>query len=207
MIHETIFSSVQVSKLTKPARLLYIGMIILGDDSGRLRGSPAFLRSRIFPYDDDIKLKDVENWRNEVIKEKLVDLYSNSLSSNLDEFIVHPNWKKYQSLRSDRIKESKIPSPNDIEPKSEYSKEFESFWKEYPRKVGKGAAWKVWKKIKGANKLFMAIVQSVKNHKDNDPQWKKEKGIFIPHPSTFLNQARWEDEINTPLGSGKYKGL
>ena len=26
------------------------------------------------------------------------------------------------------------------------------------------------------------------------PDWKKNGGQFIPHPSTWLNNRRWEDE-------------
>ncbi len=204
MIHEALFSSGQVSKLTRNARLLYIGMIVLGDDGGRLRGTPAFLRSRIFPYNDDISLDSIEKWRDEIVKEKLIMLYG----SGLDEFISHPNWKKYQTLRSDRFKDSKLPPPNERDPKSEYSKEFEMFWSSYPRKIGKGFAWKAWKKISGVKKIYEVIIESVEKHKTKDSQWKKEKGVFIPHPATFLNQSRWEDEFNATLsGSGKYKGL
>lgn len=28
----------------------------------------------------------------------------------------------------------------------------------------------------------------------NSKQWTKDNGQFIPHPSTWLNQSRWEDE-------------
>src|SRR5690606_21528255 len=27
-------------------------------------------------------------------------------------------------------------------------------------------------------------------------QWVKDGGVFIPHPTTWLNQQRWEDEID-----------
>jgi hypothetical protein len=27
-----------------------------------------------------------------------------------------------------------------------------------------------------------------------DPQWLKDKGQFIPHPTTYLNNAGWLDE-------------
>ena len=27
-------------------------------------------------------------------------------------------------------------------------------------------------------------------------EWKKENGKYIPHPTTWLNQKRWEDELN-----------
>lgn len=71
---------------------------------------------------------------------------------------------------------------------------FEEFWKTYPRKVGKGAAQRAWhntRKIRPAN-----IVAIVESHK-RSPAWIKEDGQFIPHPATWLNQHRWEDEVKT----------
>ena len=67
------------------------------------------------------------------------------------------------------------------------------FWNAYPRKVGKGAAEKVWSKLKGDEELFTKILTAVDNQK-NGESWLKENGIYIPHPATWLNQKRWEDE-------------
>ena len=38
------------------------------------------------------------------------------------------------------------------------------------------------------------IVKSVEEHKLSD-QWLRDNGQFIPHPQTWLNQRRWEDEV------------
>lgn len=71
--------------------------------------------------------------------------------------------------------------------------QFSIFWTNYPRKVGKGAAEKIWAKMKGDEELFQKIMIAVENQKMGE-SWKKENGIYIPHPSTWLNQRRWEDE-------------
>lgn len=71
--------------------------------------------------------------------------------------------------------------------------QFSIFWNLYPRKVGKGAAEKVWSKLKGDEAMFQKILEAVENQKTGE-SWKKERGIYIPHPSTWLNQKRWEDE-------------
>ena len=31
---------------------------------------------------------------------------------------------------------------------------------------------------------------------EKSEQWKKDDGQFIPHPTTFLNGERWNDEID-----------
>jgi len=71
---------------------------------------------------------------------------------------------------------------------------FAIFWRAYPRKVGKGAAERVWVKLKATDELFQKILEAVEAQKKGE-SWQKEGGIYIPHPSTWLNQRRWEDEV------------
>lgn len=81
---------------------------------------------------------------------------------------------------------------------SAYPPDFETFWKAYPRKVGKGAALAAWQK---ARKLAepARIVASL------DRKWPEQK--FIPHPATFLNQRRWEDEIRVAQPVNIFEGM
>ena len=39
------------------------------------------------------------------------------------------------------------------------------------------------------------MLEAIEKHKASS-QWQKDGGQFIPHPATWLNQERWEDEIN-----------
>lgn len=75
-----------------------------------------------------------------------------------------------------------------------YSEEFESLWKEYPKKVGKGGAYRAWNKIKPDKATLDRMIESVRSQKKSE-QWKREGGQFIPNPETWLNQRRWEDEV------------
>lgn len=70
---------------------------------------------------------------------------------------------------------------------------FESFWKQYPNKKAKADAMKAWKKIKPAASLLAKILASLEVAKSSDG-WKKDGGRFVPHPATWLNGRRWEDE-------------
>lgn len=77
---------------------------------------------------------------------------------------------------------------HDLEPSA--PSDFDSFWKHYPRKVGKGAAERAWKKLQpSVSVIVAALAWQVKSE-----QWTKDNGQFIPHPATYLNQRRWEDE-------------
>lgn len=70
---------------------------------------------------------------------------------------------------------------------------FDTFWREYPRKVGKGDARKKFAKAltKTSFDNIMAALRRVKA----SAQWTKDGGQFIPHPATWLNQERWDDEV------------
>ncbi|MFA7087291.1 MAG: hypothetical protein WC145_11550, partial [Aliarcobacter sp.] len=93
-------------------------------------------------------------------------------------------------VESDATKTSKVTQ----------SDQFDQFWAIYPRKVGKQAVFKIWTKLNPDKDLFGKILQAVEKHKQSE-QWTKDNGQFIPNPSTWLNQGRWDDEL--PQGNGK----
>ncbi len=78
---------------------------------------------------------------------------------------------------------------------------FDEFWKAYPKKVGKGAAIRAWKKIRPGAELRATMIAAVVKQKVSD-QWRKERGQYIPHPATWLNQMRWEDEPTSTVMAG-----
>ena len=70
---------------------------------------------------------------------------------------------------------------------------FNRFWKAYPKKVGKGAAERSFKKYKPNEVLLVAMLEALKLQRRSD-QWQRDGGQYIPNPATWLNQKRWEDE-------------
>lgn len=95
------------------------------------------------------------------------------------------------SVDNQQIKLNKIKLNN-----NKYtSYDFEKFWEAYPRKEGKGYCRKIWNKLKPSEELVQKMLESIKIQKQTD-RWLKNDGQFIPMPSTWLNQERWEDEIN-----------
>lgn len=95
---------------------------------------------------------------------------------------------------------SPSPSPSHINntplpPKGEL---FEVFWKAYPKKVGKDAAYKAFTKRKPDEQLIQTMIAAVRKQTATE-QWKKDNGQFIPHASTWLNEGRWQD--STEIGA------
>ena len=64
--------------------------------------------------------------------------------------------------------------------------DFETFWKAFPRRIGKGEAARKWAALKPPlDAVLKALAWQV-------PAWTDPK--FIPHPTTWLNRHGWLDE-------------
>jgi len=71
--------------------------------------------------------------------------------------------------------------------------DFEKFWSAYPKKVGKQTARKAFSRVKVPVETLLTAVERQKC----SAQWSRDDGQYIPNPATWLNQGRWEDELNT----------
>ncbi len=92
--------------------------------------------------------------------------------------------------------EKKSSKQKQSQKKTTYSEDFLQFWTAYPRKVGKGDAWKEYQKVKSELPPIGELVSIVERHAETE-QWTKDGGQFIPHPSRWFKQRRWEDEVDT----------
>lgn len=78
---------------------------------------------------------------------------------------------------------------------------FDEFWAAYPKKVGKKAAQASWNKIKPDTELHDKIMTAIGKARATE-QWQRENGRFIPNPTTWLNQGRWDDEYEEGAPNG-----
>jgi hypothetical protein len=73
-------------------------------------------------------------------------------------------------------------------------KYFEQLWNMYPRREGKKPAKLKFYKLNPDeglfNKILRALELQIKIHK-----WDGDNKKYCPHPTTWLNQERWNDEI------------
>ena len=86
---------------------------------------------------------------------------------------------------------------------------FERFWDAYPRKVKRQKALESWRRLAPDDALVETILGSVEQQKRSQ-QWVKDGGEFIPHPTTWLNQRRWEDQppqTRAPSGHMDFSGI
>lgn len=71
---------------------------------------------------------------------------------------------------------------------------FEDFWQTYPKKAKKKPAREIWQR-KQLDSRADLLIADVQNRQQNDRRWLEG---FIPDPTTYLNQERWDDEIEPP---------
>lgn len=74
---------------------------------------------------------------------------------------------------------------------------FDEFWSAYPVKKGRKEAEAKWK-ARGLDAIADQIIADVQRRLTGDRQWLDG---FIPHGSTYVAGARWEDAIEAPRQS------
>jgi len=77
------------------------------------------------------------------------------------------------------------------ENKETYSAEFQKLWAEYPKKTDKKKAWERWNNLNGTRPGIETLLSAIESQKLSR-SWKEG---FVPHMTTWLNGARWEDEV------------
>lgn len=108
IIHKDLFLNEDLSELNVEERFLYIGTIVFSDDDGRMKASPIYLKASIFPLDTKLPIEKIKLWRDNLASKNLIGLYL----AGGKEYIFHPNWTKWQSLRKDRYHPSDCPNPD-----------------------------------------------------------------------------------------------
>ena len=203
-IKPQFFLNEDVAALPFQWRLLFIGLWTQADRDGRLEDRPARLKAMLFPYD------------NLNVNEGLCALASAGLITRYDgdglRLIAIPTWAKHQQPNV-KESQSELPPPltekhsastvpasqegkgagREQERTLELRARFERWWTEFPKKVGKDAAWREWLKRSPTAELVELMIAKVLEQRAS-AQWLKDSGQFIPHPRTWLHRGQWQDE-------------
>ena len=195
--------------------LLWIFLLCIAgkkNDNGFLYLTPEI------PYTDEMISRN-SNIPLEIVKEGLAKFEELELIEIINDITKLSNWSKWQAVdglekireqNRKRKAEERARKKNAQQPKEPTEKEpspmerrFAAFWAAYPKKVGKGAAEKSFAKYKPDDELTARMIQAVQAARRSD-QWQKDGGQYIPNPATWLNQKRWEDEIQ-PAAAPHYQ--
>lgn len=125
----------------------------------------------------------------------LVIAQSSQVRSVCDEFAI-PEIE----IEKDIYKDIAQPALSETAPKVNKSGLFDAFWGVYPRRVGKGAAAKAHARaIKRATpERILDGAQAVAD------RWRTlapDERQYVPHPATWLNADRWDDEAEPVAGA------
>lgn len=69
------WGSSKTAKVSRDARLLFLGLLNEADDEGRLLSSAKKIAGDLFPHDDDVEPNDVTVWLGELAAANFVQLY------------------------------------------------------------------------------------------------------------------------------------
>lgn len=142
-------------------------------------------------------------------------------STNKFSILTIEKWEDYQSgdqlatnkttskrPAGDHIQEQKHNSTEDkntpLTPRRgecSYSASFEEFWSAYPLRKGKAAAYRAWKSVEKKHPGVKPpqIITAVKAQVEADTFRSPHDGqLYIPHPATWLNAGRWDDDVKPP---------
>jgi len=207
MIDPDFWSDEKLGSCKRDERLLFMGLISNSDDEGYGRANTKLIKASIFPYDDDIKPKDIE--RMFCGLKGLVYVYV----VEGQEFYFLPNFLKHQVINKPtdsrlpkmpkNIEELQLPNyygsdtvmlpPNRKEEKliekklieKNITDFFETVWKLYPRKEGKGQISNSQKET--LYKIgFEEIARCISRYK-TDKAGTEYK--FLKQGSTFFNSG------------------
>lgn len=107
MVKPEFWDDERLASISFQARLTYIGIWNFCDDYGVTKANPLWLKSRIFPYDDKISMKEFEKWLSELRKLKRVIEFR----VNEEPFFYLPKFLKHQVIN--RPSASRYPDPKD----------------------------------------------------------------------------------------------
>jgi hypothetical protein len=207
MFDKTITNSDDFLELPDSSQVLYFHLSMNADDDGFVNNWKSIMKMT-GTKEDDMKLL--------IIKQYIIPFDSG--------IIVIKHWRINNYLRNDRYQETKFkeekaqlllekneeyklkdnsgipvvyPDKNRIDKNSIdniYGQKFEIFYQEYPKHLKKNEVKKWFIKNKPDDELFNTIMEQLKKFKKTK-EWKDTQ--YIPYPSTWLNQRRWEDQIKT----------
>ena len=84
----------KLSTLPYGCRLLFIGMWNFSDDAGFIRATEKFIKAKIFPYDDDLRISEVKKWIDALTVSNMVIPISHSGES----YLIVRNFDKHQKV-------------------------------------------------------------------------------------------------------------
>jgi hypothetical protein len=167
-IKPSFWKDQKVGRLKRDVRLMFIGLWNLADDDGVVCADYLIIKSELFPFDEDLRVKTIQDWIAQLIEALMIIPFT----FNGESYYVIRTFKAHQSIN--RPQESKIPTEIIQKVLAEHSMNTHgtvTAGKERKRMEGKGKEevsfsfknpfsdnfskeWELWKKFKGEQFSF-----------------------------------------------------
>jgi len=225
MLQNRISKSQKMANLSNDTvRLLYTWLLSHLDINGNFYADPVMVNNLVFTRLGH-SVKTIASALDEMAEKGLIVRYKN----NSETYLNYPDFNEKQpylnpareatpeipnitqeSIVSDAgVNFAKLSKVNIIDTVKKTANDepleqsFNEFWTAYPKKVNKKEAKQKW--LKGKLPDLPIILKALEIQKQTE-SWQKNEGKYIPHPTTWLNQERWNDEVtsSTPVIKKQY---
>ena len=190
-LHKALIDNFEFQSMSANARALLPMLWLLASEdkdpvSGLLRDRYEKIAFRL-----RMPVKDVEEGIEEAIKngfiERLVDnnqKVTEQIHDRYETVTPETETETETEVETDSVRKASPTAPS----------RFDSFWSDYPIKREKKKARDIWRRKK-LDSIADTIIDDVRMRKAGDKHWLDG---FIPHPTTYLNGERWDDEVTPP---------
>lgn len=62
----------KLGKLKRDCRLTFLGLFNFADDQGVIKSNPVYIKSRIYPYDEDLRVNELKTWLDALVKARML---------------------------------------------------------------------------------------------------------------------------------------
>lgn len=177
------FTDPALGALPRDTRLFYLGLLDLHSKFGdRTPNDALFLKAELFRYDEDIDQRTIRTMLETLSNKGKIHLVSGDI------VLSDPPAASTKEVALLAAPPKRTRAKAAVE-----DPWFQMFWCAYPRRTGKGAARKAFATAVAAGADPQVIVATASAYANRCDQLQKEPQ-FIPHPATWLNQERWEDD-------------
>lgn len=210
MFSKQIIDSDAFLNMPLSSQVLYFHLAMRADDDGFVN-NPQKITRMVGASPDDFNIivakKFILTFDNGVIVIKHW-LMHNYIRSDRYKPTTYIEEKKSLNIKQDKsYTRSTVGIPSDIplvstgKVRLELGKDsietidrFDTFWSAYPKKIGKAKCQRWFDTHNVDDTLLDTMLKAIDTQKVTE-QWTKDNGKFIPHPYTWLNQGRWDDEV------------
>lgn len=104
MIKPKFWDDAKIGRISRDARLLYIGMWNFSDDLGVIRANSVWMKSKIFPF-DQMQIQQFDKICQEILRNGFISLFS----YKGEEFYYLPKFSLHQTINKPNYEEVNVP--------------------------------------------------------------------------------------------------